>query len=110
MKLLTRFAPAVAAAIALANIHAASASESDILLKVLVRKGILNESEAAAVKAEVAKEKAKEDKVAASKPAAGGGGATLGDTVLSKLDLNKSIDKLRLYGDLRMRYQYEDKD
>jgi hypothetical protein len=108
MKLLSRFAPAVAAAIALANIPAASASESDILLKVLVRKGILNESEAAAVKAEVAKEKAKEEKVAASKPAARDG--TLGDAVLSKLDLNNSVEKLKLYGDIRMRYQYDDKD
>lgn len=73
------------------------ANDSDVLLKVLVRKGILTEAEATAVRAEVAKEKAKEAKVAAAASA----------PAVSKLDISKSIEKLKLYGDLRLRYQYD---
>ena len=102
------YAAALAATAALSTASIGLADENDILLKVLVRKGILSESEAAAVKSEVAKEKAKETKVAASKPAAapveGGGG------MLSKIELSKPVEKLKLYGDIRLRYQYEDKD
>jgi hypothetical protein len=77
-----------------------------VLLKILVRKGILTESEAAAVKAEVAREKAKTAQAApkpAPAPAAEQG-------LLNKLVLRESVETLKLYGDFRMRYQYEDKD
>jgi hypothetical protein len=95
----------LAAVLALGAVPAVQAEENDVLLKVLIRKGILTQDEAAAVKAEIAKEKAKEAKIATkSAPAPSEGGAA------SKLDISKSIDKLKLYGDLRLRYQYDDKD
>lgn len=87
------------------------ADESDVLLKVLVRKGILTEKEAVAVKGEVAKEKEKQAKIAvqnapvSSVPAAGSTGG-----LASKLDLSKSVESLKLFGDLRLRYQNDDKD
>lgn len=100
---LDRIVPAALVALAVSAAPVMGAGESDVLLKVLVRKGILTETEAAAVRQEVAKEKEKEAKLAAkSAPTAGG--------VASKLDLNKSIEKLKLYGDLRLRYQYDAKD
>jgi hypothetical protein len=99
-------ASAVAAALALSAVPAAHADENDVLLKVLVRKGILTQDEAAAVKAEVAKEKAKEAKIAAKSAPV----STSDDGMMSKLDISKSVDKLKLYGDLRLRYQYDDKD
>jgi Putative porin len=99
-------ASAVAAALALGAVPATHADENDVLLKVLVRKGILTQDEAAAVKAEVAKEKAKEAKIAAKSAPV----STSDDGMMSKLDISKSIDKLKLYGDLRLRYQYDDKD
>jgi hypothetical protein len=102
------FARAFVALAALSLAPLASADENDVLLKVLVRKGILSESEAAAVKSEVAKEKAKEAKTAAAKPSAAG--VDTGGGVLSKIDLSKPVEKLKLYGDIRLRYQYEDKD
>lgn len=101
-------ASAVAAALALSAAPSVKADENDVLLKVLVRKGILTQDEATAVKAEVAKEKAKEAKIAAkSAPAPSSSG---GEGMLSKIDLSKSVENLKLYGDLRLRYQYEDKD
>lgn len=109
MSKVTKFAPAIlATCVALAG-ATVRADESDILLKVLVRKGILNDSEAASVRAEVAKEKAK---VAKTTAAHAGPGVTAGEQggLLSKLDLSKSVDTLKLYGDLRLRYQYDDKD
>jgi hypothetical protein len=102
------FAAALAAAVALSAAPLASADENDVLLKVLVRKGILSESEAAAVKSEVAKEKAKEAKTVAAKPAAAP--VETGGGLLSKIELSKPVEKLKLYGDIRLRYQYEDKD
>jgi hypothetical protein len=103
-----KYAPALAAAIALSTAPVGFADENDVLLKVLVRKGILSESEAAAVKSEVAKEKAKEAKTVSAKPAAAP--ADTGGGLLSKIELSKPVEKLKLYGDIRLRYQYEDKD
>lgn len=108
MKTLTKLAPAVAAAAMILTVSiVARADETgdDVLLKLLVRKGIVNESEAAAVKAEVARERAKTAK-AAPQPAPTSEGAGL----LSKLSLRDSVQTMKLYGDLRLRYQYDDKD
>src|SRR6476661_5642038 len=103
-----KFATAMAAlAVFTAAPPAASADENDVLLKVLVRKGILTETEAAAVKSEVAKEKAKEPKVVAKSAAPG---AVTSGGLDSKIDISKSIEKVKLYGNIRLRYQYEDKD
>ena len=60
MSKITKFVPAALAALACAVPISASASESDVLLKILVRKGVLSQEEAAGVRAEVAKENAKE--------------------------------------------------
>ncbi len=100
---LVRSVPAALAAFAVSAAPALRADESDVLLKVLVRKGILTETEAVAVRAEVAKEKAKEAKLAAKVAPAEGG-------IASKLDISKSVQKLKLYGDLRLRYQYDTND
>lgn len=105
---LVQFAPAAAAALAVSAVTPAWADESDVLLKVLVRKGILTETEATAVKSEVAKEKAKTAKTAAATSSKIGIGSEGG--ALSKLDLSKSVETLKLGGDLRLRYQYDDKD
>lgn len=112
MSQISKFVPAALAALACAVPVSASASESDVLLKILVRKGVLTQEEAAGVRAEVAKENAKEQQAAAAAaaktqplklPSDDGG-------LLSKLDLSKPVEKLKLYGDMRLRYQYEDKD
>ena len=98
--ILTKLAPAAIAAFTVSIAPFAHADESDILLKVLVRKGVLTETEATAVRAEVTKEKAKEAKIASAKA----------PSVLpaeSKFDLSKPLEKLKLYGDLRLRYQYD---
>jgi Putative porin len=95
----------VTAAIALAT-PSARADDTSVLLSILERKGILTKSEAETVRAELAREKAKEAKIAAKSapvsPSEGG--------LASKIDISKSIDKLKLYGHLRLRYQYDDKD
>jgi hypothetical protein len=102
---LHRLAPVVFCLAALSITPHVHADESDVLLRVLVRKGILTEKEAVAVRSEVAKEKAKE----APKPVTAS--ASTGDGgLLSKLDISKSIEKLKLYGDMRLRYQYETRD
>jgi len=101
MPKLNRLVPAAFAAFAVsAAVHA---NENDILLKVLVRKGVLTESEAADVRAEVAKEKARQAKVAAPS-------APVETGITSKLDISESVEKLKLYGDLRLRYQYDARD
>lgn len=99
----TRLVSAALAALAVSAVPNLRAEENDILLKVLVRKGVLTESEAADVRAEVAKEKAKQAKAA---PAT----ASVETGIATKLDISKSVEKLKLSGDLRLRYQYDARD
>ncbi|MEA3208180.1 MAG: hypothetical protein QOE70_1237 [Chthoniobacter sp.] len=68
----------------------ASAAESSALLDVLVRKKIITEKEAAAIQDETTKEEQAKS--------------------ANKIKLSNSVSELKLYGDLRLRYQYENKD
>ena len=82
--------------IALASSLAAFATGStyatdQALLDALVRKGVLTEKEATAIEQEVSKE--------AIAPAPGSE---------SKIKLGDWVKELKLYGDLRLRYQYDD--
>jgi hypothetical protein len=76
------------------------AGETDVLIEKLVEKGILTQSEANELlretKREAAKEKAEIEEVA--KKAA------------KKIKLPKWVEKLKLKGDLRLRYEYNDTD
>ncbi len=65
---------------------AARAIDGDALLETLVRKGVLTPKEAANIQDEDAKKQA--------------------DIGLNKIKLSNSVSELRIYGDLRARYQY----
>ncbi|MGV3533087.1 MAG: putative porin [Chthoniobacteraceae bacterium] len=71
----------------------ATAEESSALVDALVRKGVLTTKEADEIRADMARE-------AETKPA----------TSADKIKLNSSVSELKLYGDLRLRYQYDDRD
>jgi hypothetical protein len=73
-----------------AGIATAHAEDNDALLNALVRKKILTTKEAESIRADVIKEEA--------------GGST------EKLRLSNSISELTLYGDIRLRYQYDNAD
>jgi hypothetical protein len=83
---------ALAAAAALCGpvLPVQAADNNDALLDILVRKGILTEKEAAGVQEEMINEEKGQS--------------------ASKIKLTNSISELRLYGDIRLRYQYDDKD
>jgi hypothetical protein len=102
-----RFALASAVIVLCSSISLAD--ENDVLLKILVRKGVLSAEEAASVKAEVAREKAKADKMTAATKAAPAAGSPTAIQA-SKFDISKSVEKIKLYGDIRLRYAYDDKD
>src|SRR3954452_18539536 len=70
------------------------ATDDSALLKVLVRKGILTEKEALNIEAE-SQQQAAVDKAAST---------------ATKLKLSDSISELRLYGDIRERYRYDNRD
>lgn len=80
----------LATAIAIAAVPAAFAQDDSALLNKLVQKGILTQKEAQEVRTEM-----KHDEEASP---------------LSKLKINDSVTELKLYGDLRLRYQYDDRD
>ncbi len=68
----------------------AHAQENNALVDALVRKGVLTDKEAEDIRADMAKE----DESSSA----------------DKIKLNSSLTELKLYGDLRLRYQYDDKD
>ncbi|HWL52341.1 MAG TPA: putative porin [Chthoniobacteraceae bacterium] len=70
--------------------EASAAGSQDALLNALVRKRVLSESEADEIRGELAQEKAKSS--------------------AEKIKLSNSISELKLYGDLRLRYQYDNRD
>jgi hypothetical protein len=94
----------ITAAVALA-IPSARADDASALLSILERKGILTKSEAESVRSELAKEKA-----AAAKVAAANVKAASGDNLADRLKLSPAVSELKLYGDLRLRYQYDTRD
>src|SRR5687768_1089471 len=68
----------------------AFAQEAGALVDALVKKGILTDQEAEEIRADMSKEFA--------------------TTPAGKLNLNSSVTEMKLYGDLRLRYQYDNKD
>ena len=79
----------------------AAADDTTALLSILERKGILTRDEAASVRSELAKEKASAAKVSAKNEA---------PTLAGRLKLTPAVTELKLYGDLRLRYQYDTRD
>ncbi len=79
------------AALALALSGIAHAQENGALLDLLVRKKIINAQEAEDVRAELARE-------------------YVTTTSAGKMNLSSSISELKLSGDLRLRYQYDNRD
>jgi hypothetical protein len=80
----------VAMAAVLCGTSAVHAASDSALLDALVRKGILTDKEAAAIQTDT-------DEQAKASSA-------------SKIKLSNSITELKLYGDIRLRYQYDNKD
>src|SRR5438045_234723 len=74
----------------LALAASSSAQESGALLDLLVNKKILTPQEAEDVRASLAKENS--------------------ETSAGKIKLADSLTELKLYGDLRLRYQYDNRD
>ena len=68
----------------------AFAQNAGALVDALVKKGILTDQEAEEIRADMSKEFA--------------------TTPAGKLNLNSSVTEMKLYGDLRLRYQYDNKD
>ena len=64
--------------------------EAGALVDALVKKGILTSEEAEEIRADMSREHAK--------------------TPAGKIKLSNSITELKLYGDVRLRYQYDHKD
>ena len=75
---------------ALAGFSSARASETDALLEALVKKGVLNEKDAAKIQQEAT--------------------ATDQQSSANKIKLSDSLTELRLYGDVRLRFQHDNTD
>ena len=84
-----RIAPA-ALAIAAIGAATANAQDSAALIDALVNKGVLTDREAADIRTNLNKD--------------------LADSSAAKIKLSNSITELKLYGDLRLRYQYDNRD
>ncbi len=82
-----KYAAALGLAVAAAPI--ASAADDSALIDILQRKGVLSAKEAASVREELSHSHSDD---------------------ASKIKLNSAVSELKLYGDLRMRYQYDSKD
>lgn len=76
---------------AVSSFSSARAQDTSPLIDALVRKGVLTSQEGEEVRAELSKEASKQSSAA-------------------KLKLSNSVKELKLYGDLRLRYQYDSKD
>jgi hypothetical protein len=89
LKRLTSGASLSLAAIAAAGSINARAEDNSALLEILQRKGVLSADEVATVQREIAADKS--------------------DSA-SKIRISPSVTELKLYGDLRLRYQYDNRD
>lgn len=78
------------ASAALAGFPAAYASEADAILQALVKKGVLSEKEAAKIQDDAAQQTEQSS--------------------ANKIKLSNSLTELRLYGDVRVRYQHDNID
>lgn len=90
---ITRKAVALTSGLALLTAGSALATDQ-ALLDALVRKGILTDKEAGTIEQEVSKE--------ATAPAV--------TTSESKIKIGDWVQELKIYGDIRMRYQYDDSE
>jgi hypothetical protein len=90
MKKSTLTTLALAGALVFGGAASSQAQDSGALLDALVRKKVLTSQEAEDVRADLIKESAA--------------------TNAGKLQLSNSITSLKLYGDVRLRYQYDNKD
>ncbi len=81
---------AVALALAAASSTAAFAQDNGALIDKLVKKGILSSQEAEEVRADLTRE--------------------YSTTTAGKIQLSNSVTEMKLSGDLRLRYQYDNKD
>jgi len=77
-------------ALATAAAFTSQAQDASALVDALVRKGVLTDREAAEVRAEMNREPA--------------------NSSAGKINLSNSVSEMKLYGDLRLRYQYDNKD
>ena len=82
------------------------AGEVDVLINKLVEKGILSQPEATHLLMDMQKEGAREKNVAKEIATE----AAKEETKTSMVQIPKWVDKIKLKGDLRFRYQDEDKD
>lgn len=96
-----QFTQGVVAILATSIASIAQADDTSALLSILERKGILTRDEVAGVKAELAKEKATAAKIQEKSET-----PDLGD----RLKLTPAVSELKLYGDIRFRYQYDMRD
>ena len=90
-------------AIAGSSISSAYGSE-EALLKLLVSRGLIKKTDADAILAETAKAPKGAGALADAK------GGAKGSVATSKLKLNDSIEQLKIYGDLRLRWQHANAD
>jgi hypothetical protein len=74
----------------LTSTNPASAQDAGALVDALVRKGVLSNQEAEDVKADLSRD--------------------LSQTSAGKIKLSNSVTELKLYGDLRLRYEYGNRD
>jgi len=77
-----------------------ASEEMDALLEVLVKRNVINQEDVSSIKQEVASKVAAKQQESSSSETP----AVVKD---SRIKLNDSIEQLKFYGDLRLRYQYE---
>lgn len=99
----------ITAAAALA-IPTARADDTSVLLSILERKGILTKSEVESVRSELAKEKAKEKAEVAKIAKESAKSESTDNNLADRLKISSALSELKLYGDLRLRYQYDTRD
>ncbi len=81
---------AAALALACSTSLTAQAQDAGALVEALVRKGVLTDQEAEEVRADMTRDFA--------------------ETSAGKININSSVSQMKLFGDLRVRYQYDNKD
>lgn len=88
----------------------AEGNTTDILIDVLVRKGILTQEEAVAIREEVEVVAAAEQKEVVETAVAAATKEVKATAAAAAVPMPKALDGLKLYGDARFRYQGEDVD
>ncbi len=86
----TSFRTAVALALATTSASVAVAQDNGASIEKLVQKGVLSSQEGEEVRAEMTRD--------------------FSSTSAGKIKLSNSVTELKIYGDLRLRYQYDNSD